>query len=406
VSILQPRGVRIVNQFSRNLILLVTDGPRKGHRVVIPPGESRVVGRTTASHVACEDDYMSSKHFEVCNRNETIFVRDLNSRNGTKIFDEAIQERALSQGSRITAGKSVFEVAWEQSNEDWGTHAGSSISIRRNFSSSAFPSSSQSLPSGDSSNGQSIGSIGSTGMQAEAQGLGANPSAQGSFDERIAGLCLELFHASVVLKQAVTAPIFERLYNWSKPPAAGESFLSDFYLTNLDFFAVASFSKLGVANPVNLPWYPLFPSIDPTSAVAPIAIPKRAWLEGCHMRWFERLASVDGVSFVVTDSSRSPEGILSQLNRGFRDMLLHRKRDESSNGNSEDTPEGVLPWYSPMELLTAIGTRSEESLANWIPSVVQGLVFPIRPSRLSFALVRPGIRTALRDRGFRSASDA
>ena len=349
---------------------------------------------------------MSSKHFEVCNRIETIFVRDLNSRNGTRIFDEAISERALSQSSRITAGKSVFEVAWEQSNEDWGTHAGSSISIRRNFSSSAFPSSSPSLLSGEAANGQSIGSIGSTGMQAEAQGLVANPSAHGSFDERIAGLCLELFHASVVLKQAVSAPIFERLYNWSRPPAAGESFLSDFYLTNLDFFAVASFSKLGAANPVNLPWYPLFPNIDPSSVVAPIAIPKRAWLEGCHMRWFERLANVDGVSFIVTDSSRSPEVILSQLNRGFRDMLLRSTREESSNGNSEDTPEGILPWYSPMELLTAIGTRSEESLASWIPSVVQGLVFPIRPSRLSFALVRPGIRTALRDRGFRTASDA
>ena len=405
MSILQPRGIRIVNQFSRNLILLVTDGPRKGQRVVIPPGESRVVGRTTASHVACEDDYMSSKHFEVCNRIETIFVRDLNSRNGTKIFDEAISERALSQSSRITAGKSVFEVAWEQSNEDWGTHAGSSISIRRNFSSSSIPPSPPNPLPGDSVYGSPIGSVISTGMQADARGASTNLSAYGSFEERIAGLCLELFHASVILKQAASAPIFERLYNWSKPPAAGESFLSDFYLTNLDFFAVASFSKLGVANPVNLPWYPLFPGIDPSSAVAPIAIPKRAWLEGCHMRWFERLASVDGVSFVVTDSSRSPEAILSQLNRGFRDNL-HSTREESLNGNIEDTHEGILPWYSPMELLTAIGTRSEESLANWIPSAVQGLVFPIRPSRLSFALVRPGIRSALRDRGFRSASDA
>lgn len=406
MSILQPRGARIVNQFSRNLILLVTDGPKKGHRVVIPPGESRVVGRTTASQVACEDDYMSSRHFEVCNRNETIFVKDLNSRNGTKIFDEAISERSLSQSSRITAGKSVFEVAWEQSNEDWGTHAGSSISIRRNFSNSAFPPSSQSPPSGDSANCQSIGSVGSTGMQPEAHGSGANPSAHGSFNERIARLCLELFHASVVLKRDPSVPIFERLYNWSKPPAAGESFLSDFYLTNLDFFAVASFSKLGVANPVNLPWYPLFPNIDPSSAVAPIAIPKRAWLEGCHMRWFERLASVDGVSFIVTDSSRSPEGILSRLNRGFRDMLVDNAREDSLNGNPEDTLDGILPWYSPMELLIAIGTKSEESLANWIPSAVQGLVFPVRPSRLSFALVRPGIRTALRDRGFRSASEA
>ena len=417
---MQPRGIRIVNQFSRNLILLVTDGPRKGHRVVIPPGESRVVGRTTASHVACEDDYMSSKHFEVCNRIEHIFVRDLNSRNGTKIFDEAISERALSQNSRISAGKSVFEVAWEQSNEDWGTHAGSSVSIRRSFPSSAFPSSSPNLPSGESPQGSWIGSVLAAGPQADARGVSTSFSAYGSLEERIAGLCLELFHASVAPKQVASTPIFQRLYNWSKPPAAGESFLSEFYLTNLDFLAIASFSKLGVPNPVNLPWYPIFPSVDPASTLSAIAIPKRAWLEGCHMRWFERLASVDGVSFVVTDSSQSPEWLLSQLNRGFREMLLRSTREESpilnhakdipadriSEDISEDISEGVLPWYSPMELLTAIGTRSEEHLADWIPSCVHGLVFPIRPSRLNFALVRPETNSALRGRGFRSASDA
>jgi hypothetical protein len=363
---------------------------------------------------------MSSKHFEVCNRIEHIFVRDLNSRNGTKIFDEAISERALSQNSRISAGKSVFEVAWEQSNEDWGTHAGSSVSIRRSFPSSAFPSSSPNLPSGESPQGSWIGSVLAAGPQADARGVSTSFSAYGSLEERIAGLCLELFHASVAPKQVASTPIFQRLYNWSKPPAAGESFLSEFYLTNLDFLAIASFSKLGVPNPVNLPWYPIFPSVDPASTLSAIAIPKRAWLEGCHMRWFERLASVDGVSFVVTDSSQSPEWLLSQLNRGFREMLLRSTREESpilnhakdipadriSEDISEDISEGVLPWYSPMELLTAIGTRSEEHLADWIPSCVHGLVFPIRPSRLNFALVRPETNSALRGRGFRSASDA
>ncbi|MFM8396827.1 MAG: hypothetical protein ACKOAH_03270, partial [Pirellula sp.] len=103
----------------------------------------------------------------------------------------------------------------------------------------------------------------------------------GSIEERLAGICLDLFHASLGgSKDSPEHGTFERLYTWSKPPSPGESFLSDFYLTNLDFFAIASFSKLGLGNPSDIAWYPLYPSVDPASSLLPIAIPKRAWLEG------------------------------------------------------------------------------------------------------------------------------
>lgn len=399
MSVLQPRGVRILNQYPRNLILSVVDGPKKGLRVIVPPGESRVVGRTTASHVACEDDYMSSKHFEVCNRLEHFCIRDLNSRNGTKIFDESISERSLTQSSTISAGKSVFELAWEPSNEEWGTQAGSSISIRRSGS-SIGPAVNTPMPTDFSP-----GLPQSAGSHLDVRSAPTNLSIMGSMEERLAGICLDLFHASVSgRKEPGFSGGFQRLYTWTKPPTPGESFLSDFYLTNLDFFAIASFSKLGVPNPVDHAWYPLYPSVDPASTIFPIAIPKRAWLEGCHIRWFDRLCNVDGISFVLTDSSRSPEWLMAQLNRGFSELLATGNRSTPGEQAEAQVP-GLVPWYSPLEMLMACGSRGDESLSRWIPSTVEGIVFPVRSTRLSLALVRPSVAPMLREREFRSASN-
>lgn len=346
---------------------------------------------------------MSSKHFEVCNRIEHYFVKDLNSRNGTKVLDEAItSEKSLNQTTRISAGKSLFEVAWEPTNEEWGTQAGSSISVRRSSTNFTAPPNHSRAPLGDGPPSSAPGSV----SQFDSRIAPTNLSISSSLDERIAAICLDMFHASISARRDGLAPVFERLYNWSKPVLQGESFLSDFYLSNLDFFAIASFSKLGIPNPGNLFWYPIFPGVDPNAVASPVAIPKRAWLENCHLRWFDRLSNVDGISFVVTDSSSSPDLLLSQLNRGFRSLASQSAGEDLKSHGSGEIGPGVFPWYSPMELLAAIGTRTEEGLANWLPPMVQGLVFPIRPSGLSFAFVRPGIAGALRERGFLAVSDA
>jgi hypothetical protein len=404
VSVLQPLGIRTLNQSARNLILLVVDGQKKGHRVIIPPGESLVVGRTSASHVACEDDYMSSKHFEICNRSSDYFVKDLNSRNGTKVFDDPItSEKTLSQPCRITAGKSIFEVAWESSNEDWGTQAGSSISIRRSSLNFPSPIATHKQAYGDSAYGSSP----SSHPYAESRGGPTNLSMHIALEERASAMCLELFHVSGGQARDSLPAHFERLYNWTRPTVPGESFLSDFYLSSLDFFAIASFSKLGVQNPSDIAWYPLYPSVDPAGTLAPIAIPKRAWLENCHIRWFDRLCSVDGICFLLTDSTSSPDWLLAQLNRGFKDLLTQSNRDDpiATGVGSSEGPAAIVPWYNPLELLATIGLRRDDSLAAWIPSASQGVVFPVRVSRLSFAFVRPKVAGVLREYGFHSASD-
>lgn len=244
------------------------------------------------------------------------------------------------------------------------------------------------------------------GSQLDVRLAPTNLSIMGSMEERLAGICLDLFHASVAgRKEPGSVGSLQRLYTWTKPPMPGESFLSDFYLTNLDFFAIASFSKLGVPNPVDHAWYPLYPSVDPASTIFPIAIPKRAWLEGCHIRWFDRLCSVDGISFVLTDSSRSPEWLMAQLNRGFSELLTTGNRSTAGEQAEAHVP-GLVPWYSPLEMLMACGSRGDESLSRWIPSAVDGIVFPIRSTRLSLALVRPSVAPMLREREFRSVTDS
>ncbi len=67
-----------------------------------------VVGREGADIVA-SDQTLSAQHFEIENRNQEFFIRDLGSTNGTQLNGETLTEVAqLKNGDRITAGKTTF----------------------------------------------------------------------------------------------------------------------------------------------------------------------------------------------------------------------------------------------------------------------------------------------------------
>ncbi|MCE2810783.1 MAG: hypothetical protein LW850_10300, partial [Planctomycetaceae bacterium] len=86
--------------------------------------------------------------------------------------------------------------------------------------------------------------------------------------------------------------------------------------------------------------------------------------------------------------------------------LLTQKTLSDASEQSEIQSQSLFPWYSPLEILMACGSKSGESLSRWIPSAVEGLVFPVRSTRISFALIRPKVAPSLRERGFRSVTDA
>jgi len=95
------------------LVLEVTDGPFKGKLIVVKSGESIRVGRTTKAEIAFADTYLSGLHFALDCKPDGARVRDLKSRNGTKLNGEYIQEAELNAGDKVFAGETEFVVRIE-----------------------------------------------------------------------------------------------------------------------------------------------------------------------------------------------------------------------------------------------------------------------------------------------------
>lgn len=71
------------------------------------PGKT-VVGREGADIVAA-DETLSARHFEVENRGNDFFIRDLGSTNGTRVDGVPLAGvKKLENGARIEAGKTTF----------------------------------------------------------------------------------------------------------------------------------------------------------------------------------------------------------------------------------------------------------------------------------------------------------
>jgi len=395
-------GGSILSQAPRNLILVIIDGPKKGERVVLRPGEVCVVGRTSAANLACEDQYMSSKHFEVVNRIEDFSIRDLNSRNGTKIKDEAISELALTNPSTVKAGTSTFEVAWENTPEEWGTQIGSSVSMKRSGSLSgniaAMPirSSSSVFSTAPGENSQI-----SSYITGEHEVSKAERSQDLVLESLFADQCLRLFHPPGRIPAGVDD--FQRLYYRPGASDAASSFFHERLLGNLSFFAIANFAKIGVENPSTLPCYPLFPNLDSQARCTPVAIARKPWIESCQSRWATRLASLDSLIILLSETSVSPEALLQQIHLGAKPFAMNASpEDPLSTGMSSHDPLGIFPWYEPSKLMMLIGSKPERGLRQWIPSDISGILIPHGMSHTTYAIVRPRYAGLLLEAGFQS----
>jgi pSer/pThr/pTyr-binding forkhead associated (FHA) protein len=91
-----------------HLILEVVSGPAKGKQIEADNGQTVTIGRTKKANIALGDDFMSGAHFAVECRTQHCHVRDLSSRNGTKLNDKLITEAVLTDGDRIYAGHTDF----------------------------------------------------------------------------------------------------------------------------------------------------------------------------------------------------------------------------------------------------------------------------------------------------------
>ena len=79
-----------------------------GQRIELGSG-STTVGRDESSNIVVDDRGLSRVHFEIAWNGEIAAIRDRQSTNGTFVDGERVSEMVLRSGSKITAGRSVFE---------------------------------------------------------------------------------------------------------------------------------------------------------------------------------------------------------------------------------------------------------------------------------------------------------
>ena len=84
------------------------DGRTDVHQYALPADRPLVAGRDPSADICGENGQLSRKHFEVLPGPNGPTLRDLNSRNGTRVNGNPVKEHLLRDGDVIEAGRQVF----------------------------------------------------------------------------------------------------------------------------------------------------------------------------------------------------------------------------------------------------------------------------------------------------------
>jgi pSer/pThr/pTyr-binding forkhead associated (FHA) protein len=79
--------------------------------LISPPA---VLGRSSKADVRLADPWISRIHCELCERDGTLAVRDLESRHGVYVNDERVSQAVLHHGDVLLLGVSRFAVEYNQ----------------------------------------------------------------------------------------------------------------------------------------------------------------------------------------------------------------------------------------------------------------------------------------------------
>ncbi|WP_291314497.1 FHA domain-containing protein FhaB/FipA [Corynebacterium sp. UBA2622] len=91
--------------------VMVVEGPLKGSHMDISSVEDLTLGRAESSDFVLGDDYASSRHARLFRRGSEWFVEDLDSRNGTFVQGNRIdQPERVSVGTDIKMGRTIVRL--------------------------------------------------------------------------------------------------------------------------------------------------------------------------------------------------------------------------------------------------------------------------------------------------------
>src|SRR5262245_23841525 len=96
------------------LVLEVVEGPHAGARFTFDRHETFLVGRDAKARLALTDDrHFSRNHFLLEMDPPRCLLRDLDSRNGTKVNGERVKEVVLKDGDIISGGRTAIRISTE-----------------------------------------------------------------------------------------------------------------------------------------------------------------------------------------------------------------------------------------------------------------------------------------------------
>tara|TARA_Y100000780_G_scaffold227170_1_gene242574 strand:+ start:38222 stop:38959 length:738 start_codon:yes stop_codon:yes gene_type:complete len=80
--------------------------------------EPITLGRTKASKISVDDGELSGLHLRLYIQGKSLFVEDLESKNGTSLNDIKIYQQRFCTGDQLKAGSTVIEIAGKEKNSE------------------------------------------------------------------------------------------------------------------------------------------------------------------------------------------------------------------------------------------------------------------------------------------------
>lgn len=106
-----------MNAINEVPILTFVNGARAGERFVVSAEQGSLIGRSPEADLVLKDDSVSRKHSRVYGSNGALWLRDLGSRNGTRVNGTQVARYRLGAGDRVAIGSSLLRVEMVQPSE-------------------------------------------------------------------------------------------------------------------------------------------------------------------------------------------------------------------------------------------------------------------------------------------------
>ncbi|HEY3595390.1 MAG TPA: DUF4388 domain-containing protein [Polyangiaceae bacterium] len=102
----------------RSLALRFISGKYQGGEFPMTPNKEIIVGRSSDLDMVLVEEMVSRKHARISYENESVFIEDLGSTNGTFVNGEKVKRAQLKEGDRVLIGTSILKVIATDSEKE------------------------------------------------------------------------------------------------------------------------------------------------------------------------------------------------------------------------------------------------------------------------------------------------